>query len=117
MEVKMSQKIIFTDEQREQVRRLAEIQCTQNEIAHVMGISKSTLKNHLLAEIDQGKSYGKVKLRRAQYNKAVEEGNPTMLIWLGKQLLGQADQPMSSENNLVLPWEGFEIEETEDKKE
>ena len=34
---------------------------------------------------------GKVSLRRKQYQKAVEEGNPTMLIWLGKQWLGQSD--------------------------
>jgi hypothetical protein len=30
-------------------------------------------------------------LRRAQWKAAVSDGNPTMLVWLGKQLLGQQD--------------------------
>ena len=34
---------------------------------------------------------GKVSLRRAQYLQAVDKGNVTMQIWLGKNLLGQKD--------------------------
>jgi hypothetical protein len=30
-------------------------------------------------------------LRRAQWQAAVTDKNPTMLVWLGKQLLGQQD--------------------------
>jgi hypothetical protein len=30
-------------------------------------------------------------LRRAQWQAAVSDKNPTMLVWLGKQLLGQQD--------------------------
>ncbi len=100
----------FSDEDRDKIRKLAEIQCTQKEIAHVMGVSQSSLKKYNIDVLNEGKNLGKVKLRRAQYNKAVEEGNPTMLIWLGKQMLGQADMPMSTEDNLILPWEGYVIE-------
>ena len=32
-----------------------------------------------------------MSLRRAQYQKALD-GNPTMLIWLGKQILGQRER-------------------------
>lgn len=96
----------FTDQEKEMIRRLAEIQCTQKEIAHVMGCSVDVIKKEENRElIEEGKSQGKVRLRRAQYAKAVDEGNPTLLIWLGKQMLGQSDNPTNEETSLVLPWE------------
>lgn len=98
--------IVFTEEQQNVIRRLAEIQCTQQEIAHVMGVSIDVIKKPENKElIEEGKSAGKVRLRRAQYAKAVDDGNPTMLIWLGKQLLGQTDQPINSDDNIILPWD------------
>ena len=36
------------------------------------------------------------------------KGNVTMLIWLGKQVLGQSENPMVLEDELV---EGFDLEE------
>lgn len=98
--------IKFNEQQKEMIRRLSEIQCTQKEIAHVMGCSIDVIKRADNRElVEEGKSQGKVRLRRAQYAKAVDEGNPTMLIWLGKNLLGQTDQPISEDNSMVLPWE------------
>ena len=97
-------RIEFTNEQQDVIRRLGEIQCTQQEIAHVMGVSQDIIKRHteLIAE---GRSAGKVRLRRAQYAKAVDEGNPTLLIWLGKQMLGQNDSPLNTDDNGILPWD------------
>ena len=93
----------FTAEQEEQIRKLAEISATMEEIAYVMGCSRSALRNftHL---VDEGKARGKVKLRRAQMELALS-GNPTLLIWLGKQMLGQSDNPVGEGENLILPWE------------
>lgn len=110
-------KMEFSDEDRNKIRKLAEIQCTQGEIAHVMGVSLSSIKKYVIDVVNEGNHLGKVRLRRAQYQKAVEEGNPTMLIWLGKNMLGQSDMPMSSEDNLILPWEGHIIEGESDKKD
>ena len=31
-------------------------------------------------------------------------GNHTMLIWLGKQMLGQAETPVNTDDNKILPW-------------
>ena len=39
----------------------------------------------------QKRGSGKTSLRRAQWLSA-QKGNPTMLIWLGKQYLGQRDK-------------------------
>lgn len=96
----------FTDEQKNTIRRLAEIQCTLKEIAHVMDVGIDIIKRDDVREVvEEGKSMGKVKLRRAQYAKAVDEGNPTLLIWLGKQLLGQSDTPINTDDNQILPWD------------
>ena len=79
------------------VERAATIGCTRQEIAAVIGVSRATLYNHmatdpLIAEaIERGADKGKATLRRLQW-KGAHDGNPTMLIWLGKQLLGQRDQ-------------------------
>ncbi len=78
------------------VRKLASIQCTDEEIAAGIGCSQDTLARgrkrepELDAAILEGRANGRMSLRRAQYRKAMD-GNPAMLIWLGKQVLGQRE--------------------------
>ena len=40
----------------------------------------------------QKASHGRMSLRRKQYTAAID-GNTTMMVWLGKNWLGQSDQP------------------------
>jgi len=81
----------------EQVERLAAIDCTEPEIAAVLGIDYATWKRHkkrnpdIVETVERGKENGKASLRRLQW-KTASEGNPTMQIWLGKQRLGQQDK-------------------------
>lgn len=81
-----------------QFESLCAIQCTEDEILSVLNISKKTLIrwcqetygvdfSTIYAEKRQ---YGKASLRRLQWKKA-EAGSDTMLIWLGKNMLGQTD--------------------------
>lgn len=70
---------------------LAKIHCTMIEIASIMGCSVDTLENNYSDIIKKGKEEGKSSLRRIQYKAAVK-GSVTMMIWLGKQLLGQRDK-------------------------
>lgn len=80
------------------VKGLGQIQATYAECAAVLGVDKHTFvrfkDRHEIVEemLERGKNSGLVSLRRAQFQKAVEEKNPTMLIWLGKQYLGQVDK-------------------------
>lgn len=46
-----------------------------------------------ISSIRQFAQKGKDKLKLAQYETAVEKRNPVMLIWMGKQMLGQSDDP------------------------
>lgn len=73
------------------VEKLANIQCTQTEIASFLGVSARTLQRdeEFLKIYQKGQENGKMSLRRIQYKLA--EKNTTMAIWLGKQYLGQKD--------------------------
>ena len=69
---------------------LAGIGCTQTEIAAVCGADVRTLQRRFSAELKTGADQGRSSLRRRQWQAAME-GNVSMLIWLGKQLLGQRE--------------------------
>jgi|SRR5215472_617284 len=77
----------------ELVEKLAHIQCTQAEIASTLGVSVDTLwRNPKFAEVyKRGAEGGRKSLRRMQFESA-NKGNVAMLIWLGKQYLGQREQ-------------------------
>lgn len=78
------------------VRGLGQIQATSKEIAAVLGVSEPTwiafkAKHPEVADaLQQGTGTGLASLRRRQF-KAADAGNATMLVWLGKQYLGQRD--------------------------
>lgn len=74
-----------------QIREMAQIQCTVAEIAAVMGCSIDTINDRYSHIVKEGREQGKMSLRRAQFKKALE-GNPAMLIFLGKHYLNQKDQ-------------------------
>lgn len=77
---------------------LCGLQCTQEEIANVLGISVDTLERWCIREYGQKfaevfnekRSIGKVSLRRMQFKLA--EKNTAMAIFLGKNYLGQRDE-------------------------
>ena len=83
--------------------KLATIHCTMKEMVDILGVSEDTLKRNFAGIIDKGKASGKMRLRRKQMEVALE-GNPTMLIFLGKAMLGQSDNPLNSDDKKILPW-------------
>lgn len=87
----------------EQVTRLARLHCTMNEMASFFGCHIDTLRDNFSNEIDKGKAEGNISLRRKQWQMAVEKGNVVMLIWLGKQMLGQVNERLDSESDAPLP--------------
>ena len=87
----------------EQVTRLARLHCTMNEMADFFGCHRETLRENFSPQIDKGRSEGNISLRRKQWQMAVEKGNVVMLIWLGKQMLGQRNEIIESDSNTPLP--------------
>jgi hypothetical protein len=83
----------------ELVKELAEIQCTIEEIAHIFKVSDTKLRqdNKFQTLYKEHVAQGNKSLRRKQFEVAMN-GNTSMLIWLGKQRLGQVDR---SESNIT----------------
>ena len=99
----------------EEVFKLASIGCKDIEIADWFGVDNNTLRYNFSAEPTKGREHLKQSLRRAQLEVALK-GNAVMLIWLGKQYLGQTDSPIDVDSNKILPWVESESsrEENED---
>lgn len=96
---KPNQRIVPPDE----VWKLAEIGCTDREISQWFQISESTLRYNFSEYIEKGRAALKRRLRAMQLQVALQ-GNPSMLIWLGKNILGQSDQNLTNNLNDPLPW-------------
>lgn len=75
----------------EQVRRLAAINCSYEEISSVVGCDPSTLTRRFAQVIKEGREQGKASLKRMMWDSA-QKGSNTMMIWLSKQLLGYTDK-------------------------
>ena len=86
------------------VFKLAAIGCRDHEIADWFGVDSNTLRYNFSVELLKGRETLKQSLRRKQIEVAMG-GNAVMLIFLGKNLLGQSDSPVSTQEKLPLPWE------------
>ena len=73
------------------VHDLAAIGCKTTEISSIVGCSHDTLQRRFASEMEKGRSNLRASLRRWQI-EAAKKGNVAMLIWLGKQLLGQTEK-------------------------
>jgi len=78
-----------------QLEKLSALQCTDEELAAWFGVSPHTIakrkkKPEFAEAIQKGRARGRISVRRAQM-KLLSSGNPTIAVWLGRQLLGQRD--------------------------
>jgi hypothetical protein len=82
------------------IEELASIFCTQEEIATILGVNRSTLfRDEQFSNIySKGHSVAKQSLRRKQFKLA--DTNAYMAVFLGKQYLGQKDN-VDNENENV----------------
>ncbi len=101
---------------------LCGIQCTLEEIASWFDCSEDTIERRVeehtgLKFADyyaKKRGKGKVSLRRKQFQTALA-GDKTLLIWLGKQYLGQSDKIEVEETNELIT--NFEKDETSTAKQ
>jgi hypothetical protein len=96
----ITKKVVFDED----VYKLATMGCSDREIATWFDIKEDTLRYNFAEIIAKGREDMKQSLRRAQIRLALS-GNATMLIWLGKNILGQSENPVNNEANAPLPWQ------------
>ena len=99
-----TRKVVPPDE----VWKLAALGCSLEEMSDWFGVKPDTLKYNFADYIAKGRAELKRRLRAAQIKTAMG-GNATLLIWLGKNILGQSDNPHDSEANQPLPWDDSEL--------
>ena len=87
----------------EQVAQLSEYHCTNKEMADFFAVPLQTFMDNFRDIITKHRIITKQRLRKKQLEVALS-GDKAMLIWLGKQMLGQSENPISDESTQVLPW-------------
>jgi|TARA_R110000765_G_scaffold363250_1_gene453438 hypothetical protein len=87
----------------DKVEMLSSFGCSTVEIARLHNCSEATIRTKFKEEIERGRESMKIKLRQLQW-KTAEQGSNAMLIFLGKQYLGQSDR---NEFELVGNLEGL----------
>lgn len=88
----------------DQVRKLAALNCSYKDIAVFFGIKETTLRDNFRSEIERARETTKHRLMEAMLTNAIERMNPTIQIWLSKNLLGFMDNPINNNEDQVLPW-------------
>lgn len=84
--------IVLDAKDRKRLADLCRVGCTNDEISALMGVSWDTLDRNYAEIIKKARADIRMSLRRKQISLA-NQGDTTMLIWLGKQMLGQKNPP------------------------
>jgi hypothetical protein len=87
----------------EEVAQLSQYHCTNKEMADFYNVPLQTFMDNFRDIIDKNRIITKQRLRKTQLDLALK-GDKTMLIWLGRNILGQTENPVNTESSQVLPW-------------
>jgi hypothetical protein len=98
------------------VDNLLKAGCAGTEIAAHIGVHPDTLYNHCKADhktdfsaySQEKKAAGDAILKVTQYQVAINDKDKTMLVWLGKQRLGQTDKREIDQTNREAEPESLE---------
>lgn len=96
----LRRKIVNPDD----VYKLAELGCTDREIARWFDVDENTLRYNFSEILEKGRIDLKMSLRRAMLNNAIKNNNAAVQIFLSKNLLGYSDSPANSDDEKPLPW-------------
>lgn len=88
----------------EQVAYLAGIHCTNKEMADFFDVPLQTFVDNFRDIITKNHQLTKQRLRKAQLDLALNKHDKTMLIFLGKVLLGQREDAIDTSEDKILPW-------------
>ena len=100
----------------DEVLHLAEIGSTDREIAEYYGVSESSFRYNFSDILTKGRCQLKQKLRQKMIQQALS-GDRTLLIFLSKNYLGMSDNPVTTDDSTVLPWNEQVEEETQHEEQ
>src|SRR5216684_8134771 len=90
-----------------ELEKLASLNPSDTELAAWFQVNVRTIerrkKDPAFAEVlERGRAKGRLSLRRSQMKMA--ESNPTMSIWLGKNVLNQTDAKLNAPQRVIRRW-------------
>ena len=88
----------------EQVRRLAMLHCSYNDMAKFFGVKENTFINNFRFEVERAREVTKHRLMEAMLENAIQKHNPAIQIFLAKNWLGLVNDPVAQEGVTPLPW-------------
>lgn len=88
----------------EDVKKLASLHLTYKDMALFFGCKETTFRDNFRSVVEKARQTTKQRLMEAMLESAIVKQNPTILVWTSKNLLNWTDNPISTENNQVLPW-------------
>lgn len=100
MASKTGRKKIEIDE--DQVRQLALMQCTHDEIAAFFNCSTDTIARRFADLITTCRQVGNISLRRVLWKMAVTNENPKVAMWLSEQYLGMKRSSNTSQAHVTI---------------
>jgi hypothetical protein len=86
------------------VEHFAQLGCSDREIAKYFGVHENTLRYNFEEYLTKGRHQLKITLRQAQLRAAIENLNPALLIWLGRNVLQQNENGVMNDEVRPLPW-------------
>lgn len=81
------------------VERLASIGCTHREIAFGCDCSEDTIERHYLEQVERGKAFKNISLRRKLFKKSLDDENVSCLIFALKNEAGMRDGMLLEHSN------------------
>ena len=89
----------------EEVKKLASLHLTYKDMAEFFGCKENTFRDNFRSVVEQSRQTTKQRLMEAMLESAIVKQNPTILVWVSKNLLNWTDQPLNTDTNQVLPWQ------------
>lgn len=81
----------------DKIEQYAMLGLSRRIIANLLNVSEGTIRTKYKKNYELGRAKRMTAIAKGQWD-ALKGGNVTMLIWLGKNDLGQSDQPHSDGN-------------------
>jgi len=88
----------------EEVKKLAALHLTYKDMAQFFGCKEMTFRDNFRSIVEQSRQKTKQRVMEAMLESAIVKQNPTILVWVSKNLLNWTDQPINTDTNQVLPW-------------
>ena len=88
----------------EDVYKLAQIGCTDREIAIWFDVAEDTLRYNFAEVMQKGREDLRAALRTAMIRNAINNNNAALQIFLAKNMLNMSDSPQHRDDDKPLPW-------------